>query len=124
MFNRPIVMIRTEAALVAVLAGYALFAQGAPWWAAVLGLVAPDLSLVAYRAGAGIGGVLYNLAHFAVLPMAGLLVGSLVGPGAGMAAWSAAMLGWILHISVDRALGFGLKGPGGFRDTHLGRIGG
>ena len=27
------------------------------------------------------------------------------------------------HVAVDRALGYGLKLPAGFRDTHLGRIG-
>ncbi|WP_415635615.1 DUF4260 family protein, partial [Paracoccus aminovorans] len=26
-------------------------------------------------------------------------------------------------IGIDRALGYGLKLPSGFRDTHLGRIG-
>ncbi len=30
---------------------------------------------------------------------------------------------WALHIGADRALGFGLKLPSGFADTHLGRIG-
>ncbi len=30
---------------------------------------------------------------------------------------------WLVHISVDRALGYGLKLPGSFQDTHLGRIG-
>jgi hypothetical protein len=28
-----------------------------------------------------------------------------------------------LHIAIDRVLGYGLKLPSGFRDTHLGRIG-
>lgn len=26
---------------------------------------------------------------------------------------------WLAHISFDRMLGFGLKHPAGFRDTHL-----
>ncbi len=30
---------------------------------------------------------------------------------------------WIGHIGVDRLLGYGLKLPTGFQDTHLGRIG-
>lgn len=30
---------------------------------------------------------------------------------------------WVAHIAADRALGYGLKLPTGFRDTHLGRIG-
>ena len=31
---------------------------------------------------------------------------------------------WAAHIGFDRALGYGLKYPSGFGDTHLGRIGG
>ena len=30
---------------------------------------------------------------------------------------------WTAHIAMDRALGYGLKLPTDFRDTHLGRIG-
>jgi Domain of unknown function (DUF4260) len=36
----------------------------------------------------------------------------------------AAQLGliWFTHIGVDRALGYGLKYPTGFKDTHLQRV--
>jgi hypothetical protein len=30
---------------------------------------------------------------------------------------------WAAHIGFDRALGYGLKYPTAFSDTHLGRIG-
>ena len=30
---------------------------------------------------------------------------------------------WLAHIGFDRAIGYGLKYPSDFRDTHLGRIG-
>jgi hypothetical protein len=30
---------------------------------------------------------------------------------------------WCAHIGFDRALGYGLKSPEGFRFTHLGKIG-
>jgi hypothetical protein len=29
---------------------------------------------------------------------------------------------WITHIGVDRAIGYGLKYPTGFKDTHLQRV--
>jgi hypothetical protein len=29
---------------------------------------------------------------------------------------------WLAHIGVDRALGYGLKYPDGFKDTHLQRV--
>jgi len=28
----------------------------------------------------------------------------------------------VAHIGFDRALGYGLKYPSGFKDTHLGRV--
>jgi len=31
---------------------------------------------------------------------------------------------WFAHIGIDRALGYGLKYTSGFKDTHLGRLGG
>lgn len=29
---------------------------------------------------------------------------------------------WLTHIGVDRAVGYGLKYPTGFKDTHLQRV--
>ena len=29
---------------------------------------------------------------------------------------------WLTHIGVDRAIGYGLKYPTGFKDTHLQRV--
>jgi hypothetical protein len=29
---------------------------------------------------------------------------------------------WFIHIGVDRAVGYGLKYPTGFKDTHLQRV--
>jgi len=38
--------------------------------------------------------------------------------------WLAAVgLIWAAHVGIDRALGFGLKYPSAFTDTHLGSIG-
>ena len=44
---------------------------------------------------------------------------TLVGSGTGLAP----ALIWAAHIGFDRALGYGLKYPTAFSDTHLGRIG-
>jgi hypothetical protein len=30
---------------------------------------------------------------------------------------------WFVHIAVDRAVGYGLKYPEGFKETHLSRLG-
>jgi hypothetical protein len=78
-----------------------------------------DLSMIGYLGGPRLGSITYNAAHNLVLPLALLGVGW----------WTAT--GWLVlsasvfltHIGLDRALGYGLKLPTDFRDTHLGRIG-
>lgn len=85
---------------------------------AVLAL-APDLSMLGYRRGPGVGSSTYNVVHTYVLPLA------LGGAGLWLAAPLAVQVAavWLGHIGADRAFGFGLKYPSGFQDTHLGRIG-
>jgi hypothetical protein len=90
-----------------------------PWlWFGVL-LLAPDLSMFAYLGGSRAGAFAYNLAHtyvFALVPVAtGLLTGQRVALGVGLI--------WCAHIGLDRALGYGLKLPEGFGQTHLGPVG-
>jgi hypothetical protein len=78
-----------------------------------------DLSMVGYLGGPRLGSITYNAAHNLVLPLALLGLGWWMSIG-----WlvlSAAVL--LTHIGLDRALGYGLKLPSDFRDTHLGRIG-
>ena len=94
-------------------------AIGAEWGLFAAVVLLPDLALIAYLAGPGAGARAYNLSHAMLLP--GLL--ALVGWWGGHAiGWQLALI-WLVHIGVDRALGFGLKYPSGLRDTHLGRIG-
>ncbi|NIP81670.1 MAG: DUF4260 family protein [Gemmatimonadetes bacterium] len=95
----------------------AYIALDASWLLFALLLLAPDLSMLGYLAGPRTGAGAYNLVHLYLWP-AGLLVLGISG-----APWAlppAAI--WAAHIGLDRALGFGLKRPGGFRDTHLGRL--
>jgi hypothetical protein len=78
---------------------------------------APDVSFAGYLAGPRVGAALYNVAHSYVAPLA--LATTLLALGAG----PNLVLVWAAHIGFDRALGYGLKYPSGFGDTHLGRIG-
>lgn len=112
---------KAEGALVA-LAGIGIAAAvkpGWPWWAWPLILLAPDLAMIGYGVGPRIGAVVYNAAHLygagLVLAVLGVVIGQplLIALG-GI---------WLAHIGIDRALGYGLKSPEGFRVTHLGRIG-
>jgi len=74
--------------------------------------------MAGYLAGQAFGAAAYDAAHTYVLPVALAGVGVIVG------AETAVELGliWLTHIGVDRAVGYGLKYPSSFKDTHLQRV--
>jgi len=75
--------------------------------------------LAGYLAGPRTGASVYNSAHTYIAP-AGLA--ALTYLGVTKWAWPVCLI-WAAHIGMDRALGFGLKFPSAFQDTHLGRVG-
>ena len=77
----------------------------------------PDVSLAGYLAGPRVDAVVYNVAHSYVGPLA--LVAILLMSGVELRL----TVVWVAHLGFDRALGYGLKYPSAFGDTHLGRIG-
>lgn len=88
------------------------------WLAFVLLLFVPDVAMVGYLFNSRVGAIIYNAAHFYALPLA-LGIMALFGgwtTGVGLA------LIWLAHISLDRALSYGLKYGTAFKDTHLGRV--
>jgi len=114
--NRQIAWIlRLESLLLlgAAVSGYALLDGG--WLLFALLFLAPDLSMAGYLRGPAVGAMVYNAGHTYLAPATLLLYawfgGSLLVPELGLI--------WVAHIAVDRLLGFGLKRPTGFRDTHL-----
>lgn len=102
---------------VAVLAAYAW--RGASWSLFFILILVPDLSMLGYLAGRRAGAAVYNAFHILVWPALFLVGGLMLQQG--LLVDLAAI--WTVHITIDRALGYGLKLPGGFGDTHLGRIG-
>jgi hypothetical protein len=115
----PSVFLRLEA-LAVVVAAVALYFHGDyAAWAFFAFLLAPDLSFAAYLAGARVGAIVYNLAHTYVWPVA-LATGCLLSGEAGLPVQIALI--WAAHIGIDRVLGYGLKYPTAFKDTHLGRV--
>jgi hypothetical protein len=115
---RPKVLIRLEGLTAAVLAAALYAFHGDGWlWFAVLFLV-PDLSMLGYLAGPRLGAAAYNLVH--TYTTAGVLAGLGVVTGDGWLVSCALILA--AHIGVDRLLGYGLKYPTGFTDTHLQRL--
>jgi hypothetical protein len=82
-------------------------------------LLLPDISMVGYLGGNHTGAIAYNVAH-------NWFTGGVVfALGAALEVDWLAMAGAILvaHTGIDRVLGYGLKYPTSFQDTHLGRIG-
>lgn len=84
-----------------------------------LALLLPDISMVGYLRGPRAGATLYNLVHNWAVGGGVIILAILVGSGPLLLA-GAVLIG---HVGADRALGYGLKHPTAFQDTHLGRIG-
>lgn len=79
----------------------------------------PDLSMAAFLAGSKPGAIVYNIFHTTIGPLLLAIYGVLSGELFAQVLASV----WLAHIGFGRAIGYGLKYPGDFRDTHLGRIG-
>ena len=115
---RPAAMLRIEGAT--MLAGSVLlyWMNGGSWWLFALLLLAPDASMLGYLAGPRVGAALYNAFHSYPLPAALGIVGLLAGAPLAV---SVALV-WFAHIGMDRLMGYGLKYPTDFKDTHLQRV--
>ncbi len=104
--------------------------NGVPWWAYLILVMGPDISMLGYLIGTRMGAFTYNLFHhkaFALL-VGGIgsasLMLSLVDSTPAMS--KVLMLAGIIpygHSSLDRLFGYGLKFSDGFQHTHLGWIG-
>ena len=118
MLNKPRVLLQIEGAAVFVLSLFLYHFIGAGWiWFLVLFLW-PDILMLGYLANVKLGASLYNLAHAEVLPLA--------LAGISMTLQRKELLPfaliWMAHIGFDRMMGYGLKYPTFFKDTHLQRV--
>lgn len=111
----PRLLLRLEGLTAAGAALVAYAATGGSWQLFAALFLVPDLSMLAYLAGPRRGAIGYNAVHTYLGP--GLLAGAM-GLGLIPVFWPVPLI-WLSHIGVDRALGFGLKYPAGFRETHL-----
>ena len=115
MLTHPATLLRTEesALLLATLFTYEHLHYS--WLLFALLFLTPDLFMLGYLVNPRIGAALYNLVHTLTLPLALLFLSYLQH---WRLATSIALI-WIAHIAFDRLLGYGLKYPTHFRDTHL-----
>jgi hypothetical protein len=111
-------LLALEGAAVFIACIWVFFAQGGAWWLFLLLILAPDIAMLGYLLGARVGSYTYNAAHLCLWPLA-LIAYTLYSGNA-----LSLQLGliWAAHISMDRMLGYGLKYPSAFKDTHLQRV--
>ncbi|MCL8537266.1 DUF4260 domain-containing protein [Chryseobacterium gallinarum] len=100
--------------------GILAFAQtGYSWWWFAGLFLAPDISMLGYTINNKAGAFCYNLFHHLGIAIVVYLAGTV------LALPYLQMIGAILfsHSAFDRILGYGLKFPDSFQNTHLGKIG-
>jgi hypothetical protein len=111
----PRPLLHLEGAVVFVLSLLAYHWIQGSWMQFALLFLVPDFSMIGYVANTRVGAFTYNAVHTYVVPL--VVAGYAIGTH--HQTLLALSLIWIAHIGVDRMLGFGLKYPTGFKDTHL-----
>jgi hypothetical protein len=114
-FTKPEILLRIEGAFDLVLSLIFFETIQGNWLLFIGLLLVPDLAMLGYLRGARLGTICYNLVHtlagpFLMVACAYLTKSLWLLPYA---------LIWTAHIGLDRMLGFGLKHPTRFGDTHL-----
>ena len=115
MLTKPRLLLHLEGAAIflstVVLYGWGHFSWGLFVWL----FLARDLFMRAFLIDARWVAVFYNLVHTTALPVFLLLLSFLL-PAPLLAPFG---LIWLAHAGLDRRLGYGLKYPTFFKDTHL-----
>jgi hypothetical protein len=115
MLTRPALLLRIEEACL-LIAALLLYAHLHFSWLLFAGLfLAPDIFMLGYLANPRVGAAIYNLGHVVFVPFSLFAVGY----GTQRPLAIAIAIIWFSHIAFDRLLGYGLKYPTRFKDTHL-----
>jgi hypothetical protein len=116
--SMPALLIKAES-LAIMLSAVAFYARFEGNWLLFIGLLfAPDLSALGYLTNPRLGSIVYNMVHTYAAP---ILLAALALTMNSSLALQLALI-WFTHIGMDRLMGFGLKYPTAFKDTHLQRI--
>lgn len=117
-FSMPSLFLRAEglAILIAAMILYAHFRFNG--WVLLVLFFSLDVFMLGYLKDTRLGSLIYNIGHTEVAPIALGLISLALGwtPGVQFA------LIWFGHIGLDRMLGYGLKYPTVFKDTHFQRV--
>jgi Domain of unknown function (DUF4260) len=117
-FTKPEILLRIEGAFDLALSLIFFHAVHGNWLLFIVLFLVPDLAMSGYLRGARLGTVCYNLVHTLAAPFL-LLTYAFLTRSFWLLPYA---LIWTAHIGLDRMLGFGLKYPTRFGDTHLGRM--
>ena len=89
------------------------------WWIYPALFFSPDVSMIGYLGGPRSGAVVYNIVHHKAIAIGFYFAGFFISVSL-MQLMGVILLG---HSSLDRVLGYGLKYPDSFNNTHLDMIG-
>jgi hypothetical protein len=117
--DKPGFLLQAEGAAVLTVSAAAYHEFHGSWLLFLLLFLWPDLLMLGYLVNTRVGASFYNLAHTEVGP---LLLGACAVFESSHTALLFAII-WLAHIGFDRMLGYGLKYPTFFKDTHLQRVG-
>lgn len=114
----PKIMLRAEGGAIFI-ATCILYARlGANGWVFALLFFSFDIFMLGYLRNPQFGSLIYNIGHTEFVPLALILLASIftIEPLLGFA------FIWLGHIGFDRLMGYGLKYPIFFKDSHLQRL--
>ena len=114
----PALLLRLEGAALFFCAVFFYHSLRVSWLLFIALFLWPDILMLGYLLNPKLGSRLYNLVHTDIFPAA-LCTLSFSLHRTTLLAFA---LIWLSHIGIDRALGFGLKYPTSFKDTHLQRV--
>ena len=115
MFTKPKILLHFEGAISLALSVFFYHQLHANWLLFAILFLAPDLFMLGYLANVRVGSAIYNFAHTYITPGILLAISYL----AAKPQLFPVVLIWTAHIGFDRLLGFGLKYPTHFKDTHF-----
>ena len=115
MLTKPRWLLHLEGTAIFGFAVYFYYSGHYHWWLFALLFLLPDVFMLGYLKDAKWGSGVYNLVHTLTVPLL-LLAGALFLTVPQCIPYA---LIWLAHIGMDRMLGYGLKYPTFFKDTHL-----